>query len=203
MAKARDRAALGFSVHTGWAALIALGGTARTPAILERVRVELLDSSDPSKPRFVYHAAREIALDAAARLVREVTEIARARAKAALQSVVAHLKERNYDVVASGIIVANRPISADLGAIVKSHPLIHSAEGALFRGAMKHASESLKIRVVEVSAGELERRASPLLGVSTNELPERLVAIGRAAGKPWSKDQRDSFLAALLASSYR
>jgi hypothetical protein len=203
MAKARDRAALGFSVHTGWAALMALGGTARAPAILERMRVELLDGSDPSKPRFVYHAAQEIALAAAARLVREVTEISRARAKTALQGVVERLKERNYDVVASGIIVANRPISADLGAIVKSHALIHSAEGALFRGAMKHASESLKIRVVEVPTGELETRASPLLGVSTNELPERLVAIGRAAGRPWSKDQRDSFLAALLASSCR
>jgi hypothetical protein len=68
---------------------------------------------------------------------------------------------------------------------------------------MRHASESLKIPVIEVPARELETRASPLLGVNTNELPERLVAIGRAAGKPWSKDQRDSFLAALLASSCR
>jgi hypothetical protein len=203
MAKARDRATVGFSVHTGWAALVALGGTARAPAILERVRVEMLDGRDPSQPRFVYHAAREIAPGAAARLVREVTEIARARAQAALQGVVESLKERNYDVVASGIIVANKPFSAELGAIVKSHALIHSAEGALFRGAMQHASERLKIRVIEVPAGELETRASSLLGVSTKELAERLVAIGRAAGKPWSKDQRDSFLVALLASSSR
>jgi hypothetical protein len=203
MAKSRDRAVLGLSVHTGWAALMAVGGTVRTPAILERVRVEMLDGSDPSQPRFVYHAAQKIALAAAARLVREVTEIARARAKAALQNVVERLNEHNYEVVASGIIVANRPTSADLGAIVKSHALIHSAEGALFRGAMKHASESLEIPVIEVPAGELQPRASRLLGVSTNELPERLTAIGRAAGKPWSKDQRDSFLAALLASSRR
>jgi hypothetical protein len=200
---AREQVALGFSVHTGWAAVLALGGTARAPAVLERVRVEMLDGSDPSKPRFVYHAAQEIALDAAARLVREVTAISRAHAKAALKDVVERLKERNYDVAASGIIVKNRPFSAELGAIVKSHALIHSAEGALFRGAMKHASESLKIRVVEVPAGELEARASPLLGVSTKALPERLMAIGRTAGKPWSKDQRDAFLAALLASSFR
>jgi hypothetical protein len=200
MAKRRDRAFLGFSVHTGWAAMIAVGGTARTPVILERLRIEMMEGNDPDLPRFVYHAAQKVSLDAGERLVREARDISRTAAKAALQAAVARLAERNYDVVASGIIGANRPLAADLASIVKSHALIHSAEGALFREAIQNASERLKIPVTVTRARDLESRGGEMLGVGGADLGGRLTAIGRAAGKPWSKDQRDAFLAALLAS---
>jgi hypothetical protein len=78
--------------------------------------------------------------------------------------------------------------------------LIHTAEGALFRGAIKSASEALKIPITEVPARELPLRASSALGVPLAALLDRLAAIGRTAGKPWAKDQKDAFLVALLAS---
>ena len=67
--------------------------------------------------------------------------------------------------------------------------------------AIKSASERLKIRVTEVRARDLEPRAAKTLGISVAKVKDRLDAIGRAAGRPWSKDQKTSLLAALVAAS--
>jgi len=194
------RAALGFSTHTGWAAMVAVAGSAAEPEILDRSRVEMM-GDDRERPRFVYHMARELTLQTAERIVREAKELSVFKAKGAIEGVIADLRKRDYDVVASGIIVGNRPFEASLESIVKSHTLVHTAEAQLFRGAIKAASEALKIPVVEIAAPDLEVRAIKLFRVTTEQLAKRLAAIGRAAGRPWSKDQRDSFLAALLATA--
>jgi hypothetical protein len=201
MGKDAGRATLGFSVHTGWAALIAVAGTPASPVILERRRVDMIAGSEPDSPRFVYHAAQNLAsLGAAERCVREAVELSCAKAMAAIEHVVRELGERNYDVAGSGIVVGSRPLTADLATILESHALIHAAEGALFRAAIKSASERLKIPVMEIHARELPSRAARVLKIPVTALPERLAQVGRAAGRPWSKDQKDSFLAALLAS---
>jgi hypothetical protein len=201
MSKRVGRATLGFSVHTGWAAMIAVAGTPASPVILDRLLVEMIPDSDRDPPRFVYHAAQELSLGAAERYVRVATEKSRANALAALKTAVAELGKRGHEVVATGIIVSGRPLAADLAAILKSHPLLHTAEGELFRQAIKSASEKLKIPVTEIPARDLPARAARVLKVSAAELPDRLAAVGRAAGRPWSKDQKDSFLVALLAAS--
>jgi len=48
--------ALGFRVHTGWAALVALAGPRTSPRAIARHRIELVD--DPYM-RFCYHHAAE------------------------------------------------------------------------------------------------------------------------------------------------
>ncbi|HMI89408.1 MAG TPA: hypothetical protein VK550_35280 [Polyangiaceae bacterium] len=201
MGKNVERTTFGFSVHTGWAALIAVAGSPASPLILDRSRIEMIPDSERDPPRFVYHAAQELALGAAERVVRVATEQSRARALSALKAAVAELGKRGHEVVASGILVSGRPPDADLATILKSHALLHAAEGELFRQAIKSASEKLKIPVTEVRARELPSRAAGVLKVSAAELPDRLAKIGRSAGRPWSKDQKDGFLVALLAAS--
>jgi hypothetical protein len=196
-----DRAAFGFSVHTGWAALLAVAGPPRAPRILARRRVEMIAGRDPGEPPFVYHAARGLSLPAAERLVRGAAVESRARATAALEAVLAALRERGVEVAASGIVVAGRSLAADLPAILASHSRIHSAEGELYRDAIRQACEALSIPVRAVRAGELQARAARLLGIDERALPERLAAIGREAGRPWAKDQKDALLAALLAAA--
>ena len=158
--------------------------------------------NDPANPRFVYHyAAESLALPAAERFVKKAIEQSRDNAVAAIEAALAELAKKNYDIVASGIIVGNKPLEAPLPDILKSHSLIHTAEGELFRVAIKKASERLKIPVTEIRARDLEPQAAKVLGISTAKVKERLDAIGRAAGRPWSKDQRTSLLAALVAAS--
>jgi hypothetical protein len=202
MARAGEfgRAALGFCVHTGWAAMISIAGPVVSPMILERRRVEMIAGSDPESPPFVYHAARKLPLRGAERFIREAAELSLSKALAALEVAVAELGKRHYEVVASGIIVGDRPLQATLETILKSHSLIHAAEGELFRVAVKRASQALRVPVCEIRARDLRSRAAELLGMSPSEVPQRLASIGRSAGRPWAKDQKDSLLAALLAS---
>jgi hypothetical protein len=180
--------------------MVAISADAPTSvAVLDRRRVEMMPGKDPESPRFVYHAARTLRLDAAERLVRESRELSLGRAKAALQAAVDELASREYEVAASGILVGNAPPTTSLEAILASHSLVHAAEGALFRAAVRAACEALGIAVSEVRAKDLQSRAAATLGIPAGKLSQQLAAIGKAAGRPWAKDQKDSCLAAWIA----
>jgi hypothetical protein len=195
----RGRAALGFSVHTGWAAVVAVSGPASAAAVLDRRRLEMMPGNEPDSPRFVYHVASKLRPELARRLVRESTELSRDRARAALEAIADELRARDYQLVGSGVIVGNRPLTAPLEKILESHALIHSAEGELFRGAIRDASASLGMPVTEVPARELAARASKALTLPPAKVADQLAVMGRAAGRPWAKDQREACLAALIA----
>src|SRR5260370_21933467 len=88
--------ALGFSTHTGWAALIAISGPPSAPTILERRRVDMIAAHDPAAPAFVFHAARGLALDAAERSIRAAADRSQSAAKSALAAVLAQLRARRF-----------------------------------------------------------------------------------------------------------
>src|ERR1700682_3957976 len=100
---------------------------------------------DPGGSRFVYHAAAKLPLHSAERLVRDSEERARIKAKEAVAAVVRDLRDRGYQVVASGVIISNRTLTAPLETTLAAHPLLHSAEGELFRQAIIDASEACKV----------------------------------------------------------
>jgi hypothetical protein len=180
--------------------MVAVAAEARAPlAILDRRRVEMMPGKDPESPRFVYHAAQKLPRDAAERLVRESAELSLTRAKAALQAAVEELASREYEVIASGIVAGNPPPTTSLESILASHALVHAAEGELFRSAIRRASEALDIPVTDVRARELGSRAARALGIPPAGVAQQVAAIGRAAGRPWAKDQKDSCLAAWIA----
>jgi hypothetical protein len=201
----RGRAALGFSVHTGWAILVAvsLDPTMTSVAVLDRRRVVMIPSTNRETPRFVYHAARELPPGAAESLVRRAAAMSVAEAKVALQAAVEDLALKEHEVIASSIIIGNQPPAGSLEAILKSHALIHASEGALFREAIRRASEALEISVTEIRAKELQSRAATTLGVSAAKVVQHLIRIGHAAGRPWAKDHRDACLAAWIALAGR
>ncbi len=195
--------ALGFRVHTGWAALVAVEAPVRldNPIIVERKRVEMIESGKPEAPSFVYHAGSKLPLKSAARLVQECTALAQSRAKDSLTAVVGELRDRGYEVFASGVIGANRPLASSLETILGTHSLIHAAEGELFRAAIISANEVLKVPVTSVPAGELYARVATTLGSSADEIRRRLTDGRRSVGKPWAQDQKESLLVALLAAA--
>ena len=155
------RAAIGFSVHTGWAAAVAVGGPKAT--VLARERLVLADSD---YGRFVYHAARETPAFAR-EMVKESRQVAERRAAKALRALVAALGD--HTVVGVALPPAKRELPP-LEKILASHSLVHSAEGELFRRALVAAAGKVGLPVVEATAGPL-----PAVKVS---------------GPPWGKDQR-------------
>src|SRR5262249_5205674 len=196
------RAAFGFSVHTGWAALVAVQGPVSldSPEILDRRRVEVVEGGKPEAPAFVYHAAAKLPLKSAGPLVQRAVVLAKSRASDALESAMRELSQAGHTVVASGIVAAKRPLELpSLEKILAAHTLIHSAEGDLYRQAIIAASEGLKLSVTAVPAGDLYGRAPKTLGHPVESIRRRLAEMGRRVGAPWTVDQKEGFLAALLA----
>ena len=194
--------ALGFSVHTGWAALVAIARSGPGVAVLDRRRVGMLPV--PLTPRqdaypYVFHAARELALPDAERFVRKAEDEARARAREELRAVVEALRAGGHRVLGSAVITARQAPSRSLEEILQSHTLVHAAEGTLFRAVIRGASEDLGLDVLQVPGPELVRRAARALGLSKDEVPGFLTQLGRPLGPPWTADHKAATLAAVLA----
>ena len=134
------RAGVGFREHTGWAAMVALGGGVTAPVVLARSRYELCQDE---LPRAVYHAARQLDLENAERLVRQVAQTARDGAEWQLRRTIAELEAAGYEVVGTAV-AAPRQLTDDLSEILGSHPLVHTAEGQLFRDAFADAAGELR-----------------------------------------------------------
>jgi hypothetical protein len=175
----KRRTALGFSVHTGWAAMVAVSDDG---GLVDRRRIEMF----PGPYRFVYHAVQDKPLAVAQREVAKNTALSDDNAVAALRAAVAELGAQGCKVVASGVIVGNQPLTASLAEILASHPLLHTAEGAMYRESIRRACAALRIPVTAIPARQVKSS-------------KQVDAIGKTAGRPWAKDQRDACAAALMA----
>jgi hypothetical protein len=177
-----DRCAIGLSVHTGWAACVAAGGSLRAPQIDAREEIAILGDAD----RFVFHRAAKLDLAAAKGSVARAREQALERAAAALGELVARLRAAGHGVVACAIVASGAPMRASLEEILAAHPRIHTAEGCFYRDVLLRAAEANRLpsRIVPPRSLDLDGKA--LL----------LADAGRAVGKPWAKDQKLAALAA-------
>ncbi|HEY3095244.1 MAG TPA: hypothetical protein VGK05_00245 [Acidimicrobiia bacterium] len=190
------RAAVGFREHTGWASMVAVGGSGRAPHVLARSRFELCKES---LPRAVYHAARDLDLPGARRLVRKVEVAARRAADWQLRRTVEELAAGGYDVAAAGIAGGPRRVGSDLAEILASHPLVHAAEGQLYREALAVAAEHRGLAVTRFLQQEIYEEAAEQVGLSEESMRAQLTGLGRALGSPWQKDQKEAAAAAWLA----
>jgi hypothetical protein len=197
------RAALGFSVHTGWAAAVAVAPdlATHTVAVLDRRRMVMIEGAVPDRPPYVYHAARHLPPEAAERLVREFEALAAREARAGVSALLEAVRSTGYLVDAGAILASAPPLAAPLPAILRSHALIHAAEGALFRAAIRGACTASGLSVIEPLAKDLHRSAAHALHLSPASLETHLARIGRAAGRPFAKDHREATLAAWVALS--
>jgi beta-phosphoglucomutase-like phosphatase (HAD superfamily) len=196
--------ALGFSVHTGWAAMVAVSRSGSSLSVLDRRRVGMLPVPvTPSQDAYphVFHAARELPLADAERFIRKAEGEARARARRELAATVEALRTAGHRVLESAIITARESPARSLEEILQSHTLVHAAEGALFRAVIRGASEDVGLRVFQVPAPELVWRAARVLGLRRDEVPEFLTDVGRPLGPPWTADHKAATLAAVLALS--
>jgi hypothetical protein len=190
--------ALGLRAHSGWAALVAVAEPLRSPSVIERGRIELADVRVP-RPFQPYHAAAVMPFKKAEEFIRHTTEQTRRAARQSLATVVAGLREKGFEVAGCGTLLGlGRPLGK-LEKILAAHPLIHTAEGELFRSALAHAAGRLKLPVTRIKERELFARAEETLKIPGSKLQKRLAEFGRAIGPPWRQDQKFAMVAAWLA----
>jgi hypothetical protein len=183
---------MGLRPHTGWAAVVVLGGD--PPALFERRR---LDLRAPGIPDQLYHLAAELEFADAERLVTQTMAAVRELAVRALHSAIEEHRAAGRRIVGCAVIGALRQ-TPGLAAILGSHPRIHAAEGDLFRGALADAARATRTELVEISERTLAADVARALHLTAPALEGRIAALGRDAGPPWRVDQKLAAMAALL-----
>jgi len=193
-----QRAALGFKLHTGWAVLVATAGDPEKIQVLFRRRVELLPPKS-SIPRFLYHAATGMALAQATELVERGTKAAQEAACLIVKDTVEELSSRGVRIDVCGILSGSTIVPDDLAAILRSHPMIHSAEGVLFQNAIVSACEGRGLTVALSREREVWVRAAAAWQMTESGLRKKVDGLRKFLGPPWSADHKSATAMALLA----
>jgi len=196
--------ALGLRAHSGWAALVVVRGPASSPVVIARQRIALADPQIPGSKQ-PYHAAEGRPLAKAEEYLNRCITHTQELAREAVHEVVDHLRRRGHDLVGCGIITAaGRPLPR-LAEILASHPLLHTAEGELYRNALIEAGEECGLPVRRVPERELFSLAVAELHMSAKKLRNRVTELGQTIGPPWTQDEKYAALLAwmLLAAASR
>ena len=193
-------AALGFRVHSGWTAMVAISLDEGAPQVLLRQRPHLVHTFT-FEFRQPYHTAEKKPLDEARAFIERMQAEARQLASQAIHVVQKELHSLGYQLDRCGLLLATRRPPSDLGQILASHALIHAADGELFRDALTHASESHGLKVFTAKENGLLDTAVEVLHQPQQELARRLTSLGSSLGPPWSQDEKLSALVAWLSLS--
>jgi hypothetical protein len=194
--------ALGFKLHTGWAVLVAVKGTPAKFEVLLRRRIELLPPGDLI-PRFVYHRATELSVAQVANLIQQAESAALEASRTGVNDALDHLRTLGVTVKAAGIASASKPVPTDLAAVLRSHPMIHTAEAALFRRAIMAACEDRRLAVVSARERELWSATATAWTLKEASLRKRVEDLRKSVGAPWGSDQKTATAFALLALGAR
>jgi hypothetical protein len=133
-------ATMGVSPHSGWAAVVALGGAPTGPRVLERSRIDLIDGHFPESKQ-PYHAVEELAVEEAAQHLDRYRIQAEGMAGSAIRRVGEHLAGQGYELKSVGILESSGRKGGSLHSILASHALIHTADGDHFRNALAAVNE--------------------------------------------------------------
>ncbi len=189
-------AAIGCRAHSGWAALVVVGG--EPIQVLDRRRIVIADANLAGSKQ-PFHAAEKLPLPQAEKLLARCTQGSRELAREELGAAVEQARAAGYEVAGCGVVLASgRPLPG-LAATLASHALIHTAEGELFRNVIADAGRALNLPVIGVKERELVAQAAAALKWSETELQNYLVEIGRNLGPPWTQDEKYATLVARLA----
>jgi hypothetical protein len=147
-------------------------------AVVERRHINLAGSGPPRTVQ-PYHAARGLDLPDAEKAI----EHAASRARKLATNAIRHALEE-HNIVACGVGHDPNQKRPALARTLASHPLLHAAEGLLFRTAIADAAAECGFTVV---------------AVQERDLKGRVATIRRPQGPPWREDEKLATVAALMA----
>ena len=192
-----NRAAVGFRVHSGWSALVAVSLEKDGPIVLSRERVHLVETFI-YKFRQPYHTAGRMPLEKARVFVDASLVEAKRLAGSVLRSTQAELGKQGYELARGALLLASGKALPGLEGILRSHALIHTADGEHFREALRHSCADCGVEIVCIRDRELLERAVQTLRMKRDRLLRRLTELGTGFGSPWTQDEKYAALAAWL-----
>lgn len=193
-------AAVGFRVHSGWCAAVAVCVEQGTPNVLHRERPHLVEEFT-YRLRQPYHTAEKVGIAAARQFIDNVRATATNLACQVIQRLQSSLQTRGYQLVSGALLLAAAKPLPDLEHILASHALIHTADGEMFRDAITRAHVRHGLPLACIKERELDREAQQLLRIKATAVRTRLTELGKALGSPWTQDEKFAALAAWLSLS--
>ena len=190
------KVAFGMKAHSGWAALVVIGKRDGDYVVVDRRRIELVDNEWEKQP---YHAAEDLKPEAARNLVKRGVEAAHRCAVREMQLAVKREQARQNSVPACAVLMGTPMPDWTTDQILAVHFRMHQAEGVLFREALASAARKCKLKLVAIPEKTLAEQAERTLRTSLDSLQKTIASLGKSAGPPWTRDQKDASLAAMIA----
>jgi len=190
-------AALGFRVHSGWAAVVAVALEKGAPVVVARQRPQFVETFT-YEFRQPYHTAEKMKPEAAREFLARMQQEASRLACKAVRGLQAELKEQGIEITRCGLLLASGKALPDVEKILASHALIHTADGELFREAILHACRRCGLKTESIKEKGLLGRSSTVLRGQPAALLRRVTELGKPFGAPWSQDEKYATLAAWM-----
>jgi hypothetical protein len=190
---------LGLKSHSGWAALVVLGTVGDDLHVIDRRRIELVEEGDAEWAKQPYHAAEPLRPKAARDVVRRGVAAARRIAAREMRAVVKRTRAARHEIAACAVLVGDPMPSWSVDEILAVHFRMHKAEGALFQDVLRAAARACGITLVAVPAKRLDTQARTTFGPGASKILAQIASLGKSAGPPWGKDQKEATLAAAIA----
>ncbi|MBL6852260.1 MAG: hypothetical protein ISS15_00915 [Alphaproteobacteria bacterium] len=189
------------SEEGGWAAYVVLGGPVSEPRLLFRGRMQLWDSrvEGSNQPfhragvMFPFHRCEPMDFKTAEAFVKRCRKSSRDMAGRALNDIASAHGALNAYCVLTGPERALPP----LREILTSHGLMHAAERAFFRDAVRDAAAQRKIATEIVRENDLPALEKRLPGTEATRR-DTLKVFGKQVGSPWAQDEKFAATAAWL-----
>ena len=195
MADSAARVALGLKARTGRAVLVAVAGDVREPRLVERAQMKLL----PDGAFAPYHAAAELPSADMRESVERDIATAHALAAEGVGKAAARLRRAGFLVCGCGVLIGPGMPRWSVEEIVAVHVRMHQAEGKLFRDALVAGARACELAVTTLRERSALDDAATAIGASRERIDAQIASLGRAAGAPWGKDQKEAAAAALAA----
>jgi hypothetical protein len=167
--------------------------------VVDRCRLELAEEADAQWAKQPYHAAEGLRSDEARKVVQRGVAAARKLAVREMRAAVKRAREAKHEIVACAVLVADPMPDWSVEEILAVHFRMHQAEGVLFRDALARAANACGLRLVAIPEKLLTEQAEWALATSASALMKRIATLGKSAGAPWGRDQKDAALAAMIA----
>jgi hypothetical protein len=193
MTTTRGGAAVGFTIKSGWAAMVVLAGSSADPAVVTNTRIELSDPGEPEQ-RQPYHAGFGTARaddDVLARLLSGVRQYGRRSVHEALASA----RQLGHILSCAGLVVGS---TVDPSTIANDHIRIHALEGKLFREVVADAAAARGIACTILRERDLYAAAATALDRSEADLKAALAAMKKTTSGIWRGEQKAAAMAAWI-----
>ena len=186
-------ASLGFTIKSGWAAVVVLTGSIAEPAVASNERIDLSDPGEPEQ-RQPYHAGFGTAREDNATLARIVASVRR-YGRRSVGATLASARHAGHVITRAGIVVGS---TVDPATIANDHIRIHALEGKLFREVVADAASASGIACTIWRERDLYAAAAIALDRSEAEIKAAVAAMKRSTSGAWRGEQKVAATAAWM-----